>query len=214
MPEDLVVTPSHRIVPRTARLIEQLAKGGFLVGDNSVARPIVRRCSDLKESPSKRIKLDPSLRLVNVEYTFHYSIHYHRQTRSDSQTGFLRNVPFGEVEECVRSLAESFALKQAYESTITGMDYVTEDVPATSVDLMDQRMFGTVLRYHYLDVDANESPGYDCVYQYLLNTRQKLLDLFKEESESTGVTARQVEAFCSKYRIPMHVHDMELLIIK
>lgn len=129
IPSELVVTPGDRVVPRKTRLIKQLAKGGYEVGSNSVAtRKRPRSEESASERPLKKLQLDRLFRLVNVEYTFRYSIQYDRQARTDSQTGFLRSVSFSEVEERVRAIAQSFADRQAYPTVVTDVEYNTQDV--------------------------------------------------------------------------------------
>lgn len=72
-------------------------------------------------------------------------------------------------------------------------------------------MFGTVVEYHYLKVDKNESKTNECVYDYLLKnykikglTKENLMDLFGEESTIKGVSTKQIEAFCDKYNIALY----------
>jgi hypothetical protein len=124
-----------------------------------------------------------------------------------------------EVEERINAIANSFADVQAYPTDITGIDYRIEDVPDTMVKVVDQRMYGSVLSYHHVNVDANEADNGNCVYQYLIKEYQPkkksicletLLEIFKEKDECNGVTTRQLESFCQKYGIPLYALDVEL----
>ncbi|TPX48064.1 hypothetical protein CcCBS67573_g10219 [Chytriomyces confervae] len=89
------------------------------------------------------------------------------------------------------------------------------------VALLEQRMFGTVLNYHHLNLEPNFTNENICVYQHLIDTYSKyikgvtfdgLKGIFEEGEIDTGVTTNQVVQFCEKYGISLYAMDLEFEI--
>jgi hypothetical protein len=84
---------------------------------------------------------------------------------------------------------------------------------------MDERMYGAVVNYHYLEIEPNLSEENTCVYDFLISkykpyikslTFDTLTHLFHEEDKYSGVSTRQVAAFCIAYNISLYALDLEM----
>ena len=94
--------------------------------------------------------------------------------------------------------------------------FTAENVTGDAPSLDTEKMFGTVINYHYLKAEPNVAVNNDCVYQFLLKkygntkiTQQTLLDIFSETSTKRGVSTRQIAKFCEKFNISMYALDLD-----
>ena len=88
-------------------------------------------------------------------------------------------------------------MKQFDDTIITNMIHSIVEMPHAVVPLIHQRMFGTKINYHYLQVEWNQTEHQDCVYQFLLTnyghlvkalSKESLLGLFDDDAIDTGVS--------------------------
>lgn len=85
-----------------------------------------------------------------------------------SQYGILKNIRRWDLHQALEDLAEEFIPKQAYETIVTNIEHQIVKIPQNQVPLMQQRMYGTAVNYHYLPVASNATDNPDCVHQFLL----------------------------------------------
>ena len=57
---------------------------------------------------------------------------------------------------------------QVYDTELDTIEYKVEQVPMNEVHLLEQKMYGTTLKYNYLQVESNDSSDRSCVYDFLI----------------------------------------------
>jgi hypothetical protein len=157
--------------------------------------------------------------MVNVEYSIEFVTHFSDYDHQYTKSGFLRDVPHDQVENRLQVISQDYIRRQAYPTEQAKVQYQVQPVPMEAVDLVDERMYGAVVNYHYLEIEPNLSEENTCVYDFLIGkykpyikslTSDTLTQLFDEEDKYSGVSMRQVEAFCITYSISLYALDLEM----
>ena len=118
---------------------------------------------------------------------------------------------------------EEYCLAQQYESKVCEVYFKVQPIPKEEekVPLIEQKMKGCSLKYHYLNIDTNDSPTNECVYQYLMKkykpyikslSKAKLMELFEVTNSAEGIDTNQIIKFCNHYKISVYALDMEFKI--
>lgn len=199
LPAEYLITPDNRIIKYNQSVVRQLQKGGYGVNGNVASK---RPATELAR-PSKRLRTQQvDFSMINlrrdVEFNVTYEIDYGRYKRRDTLRDWLRNVLVEDVDHLIEEQMDR--LGRAYPIKIIRVEKTVQQAPEEAIPLLNQRMFGTVVKYHYLQVDENESQTNECVYDFILKNykikglnKAKLLELFNETSSSTGVTTKQID---------------------
>ncbi|KAI9326614.1 hypothetical protein BDR26DRAFT_941086 [Obelidium mucronatum] len=233
----------NKFIKKTDKTMKQLQNGGMEVVHNVLKR----KRDNEQNTSSKQQRIEPTLKRkrpnipfdvqkerhndyaiyylqslfsqrVIVTYEFKYVIHYGEYDYEDSKTGIIRDIPDYLIEQHLDTLTSEYAERQPYDCDILEIDYTTQLVPHQQVALLEQRMFGTVLNYHHLNLEPNFTNENICVYQHLITTYSKhikgvtfkgLMNIFEEGEIDTGVTTNQVVKFCEKYGICLYAMDLE-----
>jgi hypothetical protein len=157
--------------------------------------------------------------MVNVEYSIEFVTHFSDYDHKYTKSGFLRDVLRDKVENRLQVISQDYVRRQAYPTEQVKVQYQVQPVPMEAVDLLDERMYGAVVNYHYLEIEPNLSEENTCVYDFLISnykpyikslTFGTLTHLFDEEDQYSGVSTRQVEAFCIAYNSSLYALDLEM----
>jgi hypothetical protein len=193
-----IINPHKKLVKSTERIIQQLQHGGYEIVNGIVTRRRRREEKAEERRTRQRLDIDYNLdllhpreedendlpprqrqrldnRLVNVPYRIYFIMRTADREIPRSKNGFLRNVRVQKVEQALEDEANDFIEQQAYETIILHIGHQVVEIPEAQVPLMEQRMFGTVIKYHHLAVEANSTENNDCVYQFLLNHYSKYI---------------------------------------
>ena len=227
IPVGYIITPSKKCIKSNATILNQFQKGGYDFRDG-IANRRKRPIQDTDENERRqRQRLDEEgygldiFDLVNVVYRIYFIMHTTTRDIPRSKGGILRNVIRTQVEERIEQEGNDFIEKQNYDTEITNMTHTIIGIPDAAVPLVNQRMFGTSVNYHYLQVESNDAQDGDCVYQFLVNhygkwikniTKQDLLKLFDEEELSSGVDTSMVELFCREFGVSLYALNLEMQV--
>ena len=246
-----ILTPSNQFILNKPKALQQLQTGGYLPRNDNICIPAKRPSTTRLTKAAKRQRMIETLKRkweeevdriykskveraikrqriaaifepVNVEYRIiietdfgNDDIIYH------TITGFIRNCAKYKVRGLVQLRGEDYCLNQQYDSKVTDIHFTTQAIPQEAVPIMEQRMFGCVLKYNYLHIDPNESATNECVYEFLITkykpyikslTKEKLMIYFGETCTSNGVCTNQIIEFCNYYNINVYALDLEFKV--
>jgi hypothetical protein len=136
-------------------------------------------------------------------------------------TDLLRNVPKLLVPGLVALRGEQYCPAQQYESKVCQVYFKVQPIPKEeeNVPLLEQKMKGYSL--NYLNIDTNDSPTNECVFQYLIEkykpyikslNKAKLMELFEVNNSVEGIDTNQIIKFCNHYKLSIYALDMEFKI--
>jgi hypothetical protein len=175
---DYLVTPALRCIKSNQRILHQFQTGGYNIRNGIVRRKRRVRQDDGPMEQRRRIEdnFNPNLfQLVNVSYRIWFVMHLNDRDVPRSRNGFIRNVPLMEVENAIEQVGNEFIARQNYDTEITRMEHQVIPIPHSQLPLLQQRMYGTVVNYHYLQVESNTTENNDCVYQFLIKNYSKYI---------------------------------------
>jgi hypothetical protein len=205
-----VITPHYQCIPMKPHIKQQFQMGGYNI-KRGITKKRKRSVEPEERNQRQRIEeIGDVFELVNVRYRIYFIMHLTNRQVPRSQYGLLNNIRRWDVHQALEDLAEEFIQKQSYETIVTNIEHQIIEIPQHQVPLMQQRMYGTAVNYHYLPVGSNTADNRDCVYQFLLQhygpkiknlTKETLLDIFDELDETTGVSTDQILNFCERYNI-------------
>jgi hypothetical protein len=234
-----ILTPTNTLISYSDKAFKSLQKGGYLIRDNISAlikkrkrsresskakkrQKIIdtnkRKWEETVEKERKKRKVEEILELVNIQYRIKIETDFVEYSSFHTITGFIRDCPRFQARPRVYQVGEDYCNHQVYDSKVSNVFYKIEPIPKVKVPLVEQKMLGCSVNYHYLHIEPNNSPSLECVYQYLLKRYQPyikslsktlLMDLFEEEDSQTGVSTQQLVHFCEYYKIAV---DMEMNI--
>lgn len=156
--------------------------------------------------------------MVNVAFTVTFLVYFSRDPSRQVLTDIFRR---SEIDEMIEWRSNEFIAGQAYTTELTNIEYRVEQVPLQQVPLLEQRMYGTSLKYNYLEVESNDSTDNSCVYDFLMKQYGKeikgltttfLMNLFGEPTLFSGVSTRQILKFCKLYKISCYSLDLEMQV--
>ena len=225
-----IITPNGQCVKSNQKILNQLQKGGYELRDGV---PSKRKRPSSDDDEEERViqrqrfgeeEDDFNLNMfdiVCVQYRMYYVMHVSGTSIRTSRGGMLRNVLRGNAEREIQQEADDFVERRNHDTEITAMNFTIIDIPQTEVPLMQQRMYGTKINYHYLNVESNYTEENDCVYQFLVThyskwiknlTRESLLALFMEEDFTSGVNTAMINIFCREYGVSLYAADLEMKV--
>ena len=213
-----IITPNGQCVKSNQKILNQLQKGGYELRDGV---PSKRKRPIIDDDEIQRQRLDEEnddfnlnmFDIVCVQYRMYYVMHVSGTSIRTSRGGMLRNVLRGNAEREIQQEADDFVERRNHDTEITAMN--------TEVPLMQQRMYGTKINYHYLNVELNYTEENDCVYQFLVThyskwiknlTKESLLAIFMEEDITSGVNTAMINIFCREYGVSLYAADLEMKI--
>jgi hypothetical protein len=79
------------------------------------------------------------------------------------------DVSHDQVENRLQVISQDYIRRQAYPTEQVKVQYQVQPVPMEAVDLLDERMYGAVVNYHYLEIEPNLSEENTCVYDFLIS---------------------------------------------
>jgi hypothetical protein len=130
-------------------------KQQFQMGGNNIRRGIAKkrkRSLELEERNQRpRIEeIGDVFDLINVRYRIYFIMHLTNRQVPRSQYGLLHNIGRWDVNQALEDLADDFIQTQSYETIVTNIEHQIVEIPQHQVPLMQQRMYGTAVNYHYL----------------------------------------------------------------
>ncbi|KAI8836004.1 hypothetical protein BJ741DRAFT_686289 [Chytriomyces cf. hyalinus JEL632] len=237
-----LLTTRSTFIKNSPSVMNGIQKGGMEVVNNVLKRKHVDQSDAGPPNKERRVDVDYGLIHLfalnmnvsaNITYTTHYS---DGNSHNETKHYILRDVPEHLIKEHINTIANEHCDRIPFDVEITRIEYEAVMAPIRQVHLMDQRMYGTVLSYHSLRIDPNQTDQNDCVYQYLLKTyskhikdlsEEKLREIFFEEEfdiddfdddtattyrvpiSQDGVSTSQIQEFCETYGISLYALDLE-----
>jgi hypothetical protein len=101
------------------------------------------------------------------------------------------------------------------------MEHQVIPIPNVQVPVLQQRMYGSVVNYHYLQVESNTTENNDCVYQFLIKNYSRyiknidknvLMQYLYDDDGIFGVNTEQIQRFCHHYGISLYALDLEFKV--
>jgi hypothetical protein len=126
-----------------------------------------------------------------------------------------------EVENAIEQVGNEFIERQNYDTEVTRMEHQVIPIPNVQVPVLQQRMYGAVVNYHYLQIESNTTENNDCVYQFLIKNYSKyirnidksvLMEYLYDDDGTLGVTTEQIQRFCHHYGISLYALDLEFKV--
>ena len=190
-----LLTPNNKFILNNEKTRKVVQKGGYLEGNGNISIPAKRKGNgsskrqakrqkimnaqkrkweEYVEKERKRKKIETIFERVNAEYRLKVETDFGDYFNYHTITGLIRDCPKFQVNGLVRLRGESYCDAQQYDSKICETNIKIQTIPKDEdkVPLQEQKMYGCCIGYNYLQIDPNDSPTNECVYQYLIKMYQ------------------------------------------